>query len=1033
MPPSQEEVRAFCRQTLEDPERGYADLERIARGADMERLFPRLASLLPDLPDPDLALIHVERWSRDEAPPADPEAFQSLLVLLGYSPYLAESILTDRTALADLLRPRARAAWDAERYRDELARWLRVHSQEDVWEALRRFKRRINLRIGLLDLQRRAGFADICREISAAADALVAGAMDIVWADAVNQFGRPQTWDAGGRIVPAGMVVMALGKLGGHELNYSSDIDLLFLYSDDGETTGLPDRPDTQITNKEFFTLVAESLSRGLGQISREGQVFRVDCQLRPGGRDGDLVVPLQGALAYYRTWARSWERQALIKARPCAGDLALGTKFLELIQRVVYAEEPDPGLAESIREMKDHIDADLARKGRSQTHLKLGQGGIREVEFVAQALQLSFGGRDPWVREPNTMLALHRLADRGLLSVAEQGALAAAYVFLREVEHRIQIHRNLQRSTLPAAERDQRVLARSAGFRDPAHHLEAHALQSALDQHRQAVRAIYDSVLGRLSQAPLAEQPAADLFLDPLPEAAVVQTLAAAGIADAEGMLGSSRAIARLISHHAARPEVARLFRRVTPVLLKVLADVDNPVRALRAFERYLASLGLNRDQLSGFLRRPELIPPLMALFSGSQPLSAILISQPELVLEEGFGQAITRERSAREHLVRLRERLAHCQSAGEASAMLRAYHRAQILYIGLADLSRKAGPAQVCRALSDLAEACVLAALECCARQVGWPVAPPGVVSGFAVMGLGKLGYRELDFGSDLDLVFVYAAQDDNAAASHAQAAELARALLETLTAITRDGPLYAVDTRLRPYGADGDLAHADDRVIEYLRDTAATWELQAWLKARPIAGDPGLCVMLHERLEPVLFGAAARHDLASAVREMKERIERESRDRSAGTTDIKLGAGGLNAIQFAIQYLQLRHAIPSPTMKRTTRVLATLRAAGFLEEETHRALHTGFHFLRRLEHQLRLIHGRSLSRLPGSPGTMDEIALALGYTGDRPGERLLGDLAGFRGRIESAWVSVIEQPPPPADAGRQASMADRSRGGS
>ena len=1023
MPPSPDDLRAFCRRALEDPERGLSDLERIARSADMDRLFPLLDSQLPDLPDPDLALIHLERWCREEPPPADLDAFHALLVLSGYSPYLAESILADRGALAELTRARARTGWDAARYRDELARWLRIFSQEDPWEALRRFKRRINLRIGLMDLQRRAGFADICREISAAADALVGCALEIVTNEELAQSGRPMTWNAAGRLVPAEMVVVALGKLGGNELNYSSDIDLLFVYSDDGETTGLPGRPETQITNKEHFTRIAESLSRGLGQISREGQVFRVDCQLRPGGRDGDLVVPLQGALAYYRTWARAWERQALIKARPCAGDLVLGESFLEALQSVVYADAPDAGLADAIREMKDRIDADLARRGRSLTHLKLGRGGIREIEFVAQALQMHSGGRDPWLREPNTMLALHRLADRGLLSVVEQGALSAAYVYLRDVEHRIQIHRNLQRSTLPAAERDLRILARAVGARDAAHRQEAQVLQAALDQHREAVRSIYDAVLGRLSQAPLSEEPAPDPFLDPMPEPAVVQSLAAAGVGEAADLLGSIKSIARLLVPHAARPEVARLFRRLTPVLLKALAESGNPVRALRTLERYLASLGLSPDHLVGLLHRPDLIPPLLALFGGSQPLASILISQPGLVLEEGFGAAITRERSAREHLIRLRERLAGCQAPGEVSATLRAYHRVQLLYIGLADLSRKAGPAQVCRAQSDLAEACVQAALECCARQLGWPLERTGEVKGFAVMGLGRLGYRELDYGSDLDLVFVYDPGEEDPATRHARAGDLARALLEMLTAITRDGPLYAVDGRLRPYGTDGDLAQPASRLMAYLRETAAVWELQSWLKARPVAGDPDLRDMLHERIEPALFDAAGRSALEPAVGEMKARLERESRDRAPGAIDIKLGAGGLNAIQFAIQYLQLRHAIRSPSLKRTTRVLATLRAAGVLDEETHRTLHTGFHFLRRLEHQLRLIHGRPLSRLPGSPETMDEIARALDYAGPRPGEGLLHDLGEVRRRIEAAWSRVI------GDSGASPAGADRS----
>ena len=606
-------------------------------------------------------------------------------------------------------------------------------------------------------------------------------------------------------------------------------------------------------------------------------------------------------------------------------------------------------------------------------------------MEFAVQALQLQRGGADPWLRQGNTLLALHRLADRGLLSVADQGALTAAYVLLREVEHRVQIHRNLQRSTLPTSERDQRVLARATGFRDPAHRKEAEALQAALDQHREAVRAIYDGVLSRLAQAPLAEAPAPDPFVDSMPEAAIVQTLSACGIADAAGLMGSVKAIARLLSSHAPRPEVARLFRRLSPAILKSLAEVDNPVRALRALERYLASLALSREPFAGFLHRPELIAPLIALFGGSQPLSAILISQPELVLQEGFGLEITPGAiHARAPGPPARAPLLLPHAGGGQCVAARLPPGTQLLYIGLNDLSRKAGPAQVCRAQSDLAEACVQAALESCARQAGWPVEPPGGVTGFAVMGLGRLGTASWIMAPTWiwcsSMTTLAPRRERRTRARRRWRARCWNRSRRSRARVRsrRRCEAAALRRRRRP-GQFPSIAW-----MESLDRTAAVWELQSWLKARPVAGDPHLCARLAERIEPALCTAAARSNLEGAVAEMKTRVETESLNRSAGTTDIKLGAGGLNAIQFAIQYLQLRHAVPSPTLKRTTRLLATLRAAGLLEEETHRALHTGFHFLRRLEHQLRLIHGRSLSRLPGSPETMDEIARALDFAG-------------------------------------------------
>jgi len=1014
--PASEEVREFCRRTLDDPVRGAADILRIGLAGDTERVLGLLLRLLPDVPDPDLALVHLERYCRQSAPPADIVGFQILLALFGFSPYLAESLINDREYLPQLIRARRQGAWSLEDSRDELARWRRISHPDpsEPWDALRTFKRRALLRIALRDLQRREPLPEVCREISSAADALIQAGLDIVMGDLTERFGHPQAYDESGRIVEAELAVIALGKLGGTELNYSSDIDLMFLYSADGETAGAAGRQETQISNKEFFTRAAEELTGGLSRIGAEGQVYRVDCRLRPGGRDGDLTNPLQAAQVYYRTWARAWERQALIKARPCAGDLVLGQRFLDSLGPVVYPETPDPSTIESIREMKDRIDASLARRGEGATHIKLGVGGIREIEFTVQALQMLHGGSEPWIREPGTLLALHRLADKGYLSVSEYGTLSSAYVFLREVEHRLQIHRNLQRSVMPASSREQRVLARAMGFRDSKDRQEAASLQRDLDTHRAAVRAIYDSILGRLSQGRIEEVPGPDPFLDALTDAESVACLEDAGLRNAAALLGGVKAIARLLSSSATGASLAPIrkeFRRVTPHLLSALAEVHTPLRALRNMERFLASLGLDKTSLAEFLRRRELVPPLVRLFAGSQPLSSTLMNRPELVLDEGFGSAVSRDRTVGQHLAMLAEARASCPGVQQFASLLRAYQRSQVLYVGLRDVSRQAGPAAVARGLSDLAEAILRSVVDACAEEAGWPARS----AGFVVLGLGKIGYRELDYSSDLDLVFLYETGADQDAERHAMANRLARAVVEMLSAITKDGSLYAVDTRLRPYGGEGELAQPTSHLRDYFANSAGVWEMQSFLKARPLAGDLDLGWKVTKDTEAYLFERAACLDLASAVRDMKSRLERESVARGAGADDIKMGPGGLNAIQFAIQFLQLRHGVASPPHKRTTRLLATLKAAGHIDEEAYRVFFTGFQFIRRLEHQLRLIHGRALTRLPASRESIEEVAAAIGYP-DQPshqaGDRMLADLSHHRRRIESTYRRVVEQ---------------------
>ncbi|HEY3175710.1 MAG TPA: bifunctional [glutamate--ammonia ligase]-adenylyl-L-tyrosine phosphorylase/[glutamate--ammonia-ligase] adenylyltransferase [Candidatus Polarisedimenticolia bacterium] len=1015
--PLSEEILELCRRTLDDAARGIADIERIGLSGEGNRLGDFLARLLPEAPDPDLALVHLERYCRHNAPPRDLQSFEILLTLFGFSPYLGEALINDPGHLPHLARARSQGTWGVEEHRNELARWLRIAHTDDPWDALRVFKRRATLRIALRDLQRSASFPEVCREISAVADALIQCGIEIALSDLVERYGRPRAYDDSGRLVPAEMTVVALGKLGGMELNYSSDVDLLFLYSADGETSGLSGRSETQITNKEFFTRAAELLAQGLGQISREGQVYRVDCRLRPGGRDGDLVTPVQAALVYYQTWSRAWERQALIKARPCAGDPGLGAKFLEEAQRIVYTDPPNPAIVDGIRGMKDLIDADLALRRRGATDLKLGMGGIREIEFTVQAFQLLQGCSEPWIREPNTLLALHRLADKGYLSVQQYGSLTAAYTFLREAEHRVQLHRNLQRSTLPAAGRDLRVLARAMGYRDTTNRQEAARFLSDLEVHRGTVRSIYDKALGSLSQARLEEPPAPDPFLDPMSDAEALGSLAAAGIRDGESLLGGVRQIARLLDPKVATAAIRREFRRAAPVVLKELTRAHNPVRALRNLGRYLASLGLDQARMLELLERRELLPPLVQLFAGSQPLSSTLINRPDLILEGGFDLAVARERGVGEHLQRIMEARASCSDSQELAAFLRGYHRNQVLFIGLKDLSRQASPEGIARALSDLAEAIVRAAVAICAAHCGWPISEEGdtaSIPGFVVLALGKLGYRELDYSSDLDLVFLYDAGEKRIAERHAAANRLAATIVDMLTTMTREGSLYSVDARLRPYGGEGELAQPIHKLAEYFTSSAAVWEMQSFLKARPLAGDLTLGSGIVEEVEGLVFERASRVDLAREVLEMKARLEHEAAARAGGRTDIKAGPGGLNTIQFTIQFLQLAHRIPSPALKGTTRLLATLRTAELLDEETYEVLFTGYQFLRRLEHQNRLIHGRALSRLPSAREALDEIASSMGYV-DAPGAsaglRLTADLETHLRRIEATYHRVVE----------------------
>jgi glutamate-ammonia-ligase adenylyltransferase len=997
-----ESLTQSCARVFEDSRRASADLLRIAGGSG-ERAGA-LLTLLGAVPDPDAALTCLARFTRTSPLPAGDEERRALLQVFGHSLYLTELILEDPSIFEQAMESRRRSIPTPEELEGRLGELCGGRPREERWRALRRFKEQCLLSIALRDFLSEWPLAEVTEQLSLLADTLLGAAVRFVLEEVESRYGKPTGYDEEeGQRQDASAALLALGKLGGRELNYSSDVDLLFLYSHDGETQGIEGQPRTVITNKEFFTLVAQGLTRRLASAPGGGWILRVDWGLRPGGKDGDLTLPLEAALAYYRSWARPWERQALIKARSVAGDPALSQRFIHAVQGLAYPENPGGAATDSIRVMKDRIDASLAARGTAASDLKLGRGGIREIEFSVQGRQILHAGRDAWLRESNSMRALHKLAEKRHLSRTEFGALAAAYEFLREAEHRIQIRRNLQRSTLPSAPREMRVLARTMGHTDPNPSRVPEGFLVELDRHRATVRSHYDAFLASQSQERLEEVPSPNPFLDPLDESEAIRSLAAEGWPDPPALLGTVRRIARHLAPPAAPAAVRRLFRLATPVILREGAALARPAHALRNLERLIESLAVDSPALGRFLERPERLAAILRLLEGSQPLSNLLIHRPQLLAEPAFERALAADRNLRTHMEAISKRLEGKSSFVERLAGLRLYRQGETLLIGIKDLSNQLTLRAAIRALSELGEACVRGAL----RSAREALVGEGEdrVPGFCVLALGRLGYREMDYGSDMDLVFLYRAPDD-AAGAHASANDLAGRVVEALATITREGSLYAVDTRLRPFGSEGELAQPSEALLRYLGQRAGVWEMQSYLKARAVAGDLRLGERLLRRAERVILDRARREDLAGAIREMRDRL------REAGappSEDLRSGDGGINTVGFTLQYLQLRHHVPSPPRKSTTRLLMALRDLDLVDADSHAALYKGHRFLRRFEHQLRLIHGRAITRVPRSGDLLAEVARGMGYTGESQ-TALLADLGRRRAEIEEAFDRIV-----------------------
>jgi len=987
------------------------EIELALSGLLPKREATLLATQLAHLPDPAAALAALRRLPRGTHP-TDPARLHLFLVLAAYSPFLGD-LLVHEPGFLDVLATGGPGAGPRTRddLEEDLARFQALDSGSHLSAILRRFKQREYVRIALADFLATADFASITRSLSLLADVLLERAVRIARSGLEARFGAPTSRDDQGHLEEARFVVMALGKLGGEELNYSSDIDLIYLFSRDGETAGADATGRGSITNREFFTRLAREATRLIAGQEPEGQVFRVDLGLRPGGRDGDLIASVSAAVAYYRNWAEGWERQALIKARPAAGDLELGRRFVALVEPLIYASRPDPYLTLEIRAMKDRIDARISSEGRAETDIKLGRGGIREIEFAVQALQLEHGGRDPWLRQGNTLMALHRLADKGYLPYAEYSSLSRAYVFLRDLEHRLELGQDRQISTLPRDPRTLSILARRMGLGETSAGAEVAALDAELELHRRTVRAFYDSVVGRAAQQRIDEE-APDLWLDRMDEETLKETLATSGLAEPGSAVRPVKMIRRALQPAAGSPALRRALRKAGPALLQAAAGTRNPRRALDNLEKLITSVAVSPARLLRFVSRREILGPTIRLLARSDLLAGLVIRQPAILRSLENRARILRAPGADFYRRSLREAVRGPGAPRARAGRLRRRQQEALATIAIRDINAQATLRETLKSLSDLADA-TLDAVVTLARDelVERGQTPPEAVR-LAILGLGRLGYRELDYGSDLDLVFLQAGGESEGSEGHAFLRRWCEGIVRILSTLTRDGQLYRVDLRLRPSGREGDLVASPGSLQEYFRRSADVWEMQSFLKARSVAGDSALGRRTIESIEALVLeraGGMGRPALAAAVEEMRVRLQK---DAGRGPS-IKLGAGGILEIHFVIEFLQLSCCVPGPDDKDTPRLLTHLRALGHLEEAHLRVLYEGYIFLRALEHELRLVHDPPLERLPDDGARLTELAAELDQapTGDpRAPEGLLESLRARTAAVRRAYEAIV-----------------------
>ena len=749
---------------------------------------------------------------------------------------------------------------------------------------------------------------------------------------------------------PPGLAVIAMGKLGGSELNYSSDIDLMFVADGDLDAA----------------TKAATVLVNLLGDFSPQGQAYRIDLNLRPEGRSGALVRSLDGYLEYYKRWAKDWEYQALIKARCAAGDAELGARFIEETHPFVYAQQVSAERVLEIRRMKERVEghAQMTAK-RSKTtdqfDVKLGPGGIRDIEFSVQLLQLVHGGNDPTVRGGATLPALSALVDHGYVAEDDGAGLAVAYRWLRNVEHRLQLWQERQVHHLPSEPEALSRVGRVLGFKDAP---VASAGERFIDAHRAVlsdVRGRFEKLFYRPMIEALAE--AGDRRLSP---EAVQERLHVLGFRDVER---ASRTLEGLVSGSSRR---AKLFRVLTPALLRFLSATPAPDDGLFAFLK-LGEVLQDRLDVLGLLRdNPPGLQLLAEVLGTGRYLGERLAQVPDEIATiadpRDTGELKDGDRLAREAVASLEWRGPDRLLEG-----LRRFKRREMLRVAVADVGGTAAVEEVGSALSDLADACLEAALQ------DAPIP-------FAVVGMGKLGGRELGYASDIDVMFVF---EGDAVAGEKTAA----ALLKTIGDVTPEGQTFQVDAGLRPEGKAGPLARSLQSYLEYYARWSDPWEQQALIKARHAAGDRELGERLVRETRAFAFPERVSQTDLAHIRNLKARMERERIPRGTDPRrHLKMGPGGMADVEFAVQLLQLQHGrhIPFLQVTGTLAALDAVRVAELLRAEDVVQLAESYRFLSRLRDRAFFLSGRPADALPAKPEEMEGLGIAMGFT-DQPRQEL------------------------------------------
>jgi [glutamine synthetase] adenylyltransferase / [glutamine synthetase]-adenylyl-L-tyrosine phosphorylase len=987
----------------------------------------RLRQLLKKSPAPSNAKANFARLVENggakavnKIPSAD---LPALTRLLGSSAYLSEVLIQQGKNWPELFLEQVRIK---QKTVDEHLRELEpviteAKSFDEFCTGLRRHKQREYLRIGSRDLDPSVPMEETVRELTALAEASLESAYRYCRREVEEDFGR-LTFPGTER--PISFVVLGMGKLGGSELNLSSDVDVVFLYeNDEGESSG---GKKGKAEPRAVFAEIGKKIIQAMGKVTEDGFVFRIDLRLRPLGVNGPLVQSVDSAMLYYESWGQCWERAALIKARPVAGDKNLGARFLKEVEPFVYRRYLDYTTVEELRHMKMRIENELLRSQAKQRNIKLGFGGIREIEFFTQALQLVNGGYEPALRQPNTLQALSELAAHKFISAKEMNQLTDAYRFLRQVEHKVQIVQEAHAHSIPEGEEEEKTLARRLGYLPQNNHSEREQFWSSKNTHSEDVRRIFDRLFYE-AQKEITDEGQSDagtIWHDLDQRDVIIGELEEVGFTDPNKAYENLLAVRDGESFSPPSSNRLKIMRTLGPALITEIARSGAPDQALLNLSRFSHRIGGR----SGFLRllaeNPKTMRLLITLFADSQFLTELFLTRPELI-DTLIRVDLTRIDKGKEAMLDgLREAVAE---QNEIEAKLNAIRRCkteEFIRIGLHDLGGTIDIERVLEQLSDLADAVVECALQLTLEELQekFGIVPHGR---FAVLGMGKMGGRELDYNSDLDLVFIYDAHEDACSSGGARGklpahdfyVRVGQKLITYLSAPTEEGIAYKIDMQLRPSGKAGPLVSSLEAFREYHRTSSQLWERQSLIKARYVAGDSSLGKAIEKAAADFAYGSGLSTEAVGEIHHLRMRMERELARESDSHFNLKKGRGGIVDIEFLTQMLQLAHGLQHPSLRRrgTLKALKALQDQRILKKQEYAILADGYLFLRRLDHRLRLERDQSIDAFERNPGRLDGIARALGYDSApqrngksvaKAGRKLLADYESRREKIRACY---------------------------